>query len=436
MRAIDIIEKKRDGLELTAEEIDFFIQGYTRGDIPDYQAAAWLMAVYLRGMSERETRDLTLAMARSGEMLDLSDVAPVVADKHSSGGIGDKVTLVVAPIVAACGVPVGKMTGRGLGFTGGTVDKLESIPGFRTDLSSQEFKAQLARIGIVITGQSENLAPADRKLYALRDVTGTVSSLPLIVSSIMSKKLAGGATAILLDVKVGSGAFMKTVDEATRLAEAMVRLGRELGRRVGALVSDMNQPLGWTVGNALEVQEAINVLHEDGPPDLREHCLVVVAEMLALAGRVADSTEGVELAAQAIADGSAWRKFRALIAAQGGDVRFVDEPDRLPRAPIVEPIPAPTDGYLQKVDAAQVGMAVVDLGGGREKKEDPIDHSVGVIVHYKVGDRVQKGTPLCTIHASDRFRLERAKVRLLQAHTIGPEPVPPLPLFYKKILQQ
>ncbi len=436
MRPIEIIEKKRDGHELTAEEIDFFIQGYTRGDIPDYQAAAWLMAVYLRGMSERETRDLTLAMARSGDMLDLSDVAPMVADKHSSGGIGDKVTLVVAPIVAACGVPVGKMTGRGLGFTGGTVDKLESIPGFRTDLSPQEFKAQLARIGIVITGQSENLAPADRKLYALRDVTGTVSSLPLIVSSIMSKKLAGGATAILLDVKVGSGAFMKTVEEASRLAESMVRLGRELGRRVGALVSDMNQPLGWAVGNALEVQEAINALHEDGPSDLREHCLVVAAEMLALAGRVADSTEGVELAAQAIADGSAWRKFRALIAAQGGDVRFVDEPDRLPCAPIIEPIPALADGYLQKVDAAQVGMAVVELGGGREKKGDPIDHSVGVIVHYKVGDRVQKGTPLCTIHASDRVRLERAKARLLKAHTIGPESVPPLPLFYKKIPQQ
>ncbi len=435
MRAIDIIEKKRDGYELTAEEIDCFIQGYTRGDIPDYQAAAWLMAVYLRGMSERETRDLTLAMARSGDILDLSDVAPVVADKHSSGGIGDKVTLVVAPIVAACGVPVGKMTGRGLGFTGGTVDKLESIPGFRTDLSSQEFKSQLARLGIVITGQSENLAPADRKLYALRDVTGTVSSLPLIVSSIMSKKLAGGATAILLDVKVGSGAFMKTVEEAGRLAEAMVRLGRELGRRVGALVSDMNQPLGWAVGNALEVQEAINVLHEAGPPDLREHCLVVAAEMLALAGRVADSGEGMELAAQAIADGSAWRKFRALVAAQGGDLRFVDEPDRLPRAPIVEPIPAPAEGYLQNVDAAQIGMAVVDLGGGREKKGDPIDHSVGVIVHYKVGDRVQKGTPLCTIHAGDRVRLERAKDRLLKAHTIGPEPVLPLPLFYKRIPQ-
>ncbi len=435
MRVIDIIEKKRDGYELTAEEIDFFIQGYTRGDIPDYQAAAWLMAVYLRGMSERETRDLTLAMARSGDVLDLSDVAPVVADKHSSGGIGDKVTLVVAPVVAACGVPVGKMTGRGLGFTGGTADKLESIPGFRTDLSPQEFKAQLARIGIVITGQSENLAPADRKLYALRDVTGTVSSLPLIVSSIMSKKLAGGATAILLDVKVGSGAFMKTIEEASRLAEAMVRLGRELGRRVGALVSDMNQPLGWAVGNTLEVQEAIHILHEAGPPDLREHCLVVAAEMLTLAGRVADSSEGVELAAQAIASGSAWRKFRALIAAQGGDVRFVDEPDRLPRAPIIEPVPAPTDGYLQKVDAAQIGMAVVDLGGGREKKGDPIDHSVGVIVHYKVGDWVRKGTPLCTIHASDRVRLEQARVRLLEAHTIGPEPVPPLPLFYRKILQ-
>ncbi len=435
MRAIDVIEKKRDGYELTTEEIEFFIQGYTRGDIPDYQTAAWLMAVYLRGMSDRETRDLTLAMARSGEMLDLSDVAPVVADKHSSGGVGDKVTLVIAPVVAACGVPVGKMTGHGLGFTGGTVDKLESIPGFRTDLSAAEFKAQLARIGLVITGQSVNLAPADRKLYALRDVTGTVSSLPLIVSSIMSKKLAGGANVILLDVKVGSGAFMKTVEEATALAEAMVRLGRDLGRQVGALISDMNQPLGWTVGNVLEVQEAIDVLHEGGPPDLREHCLVVAAEMLVLAGRAADSAQGLEMAAQAIADGSAWRKFRAMVAAQGGDVRFVDEPDRLPRAPVVEAIPAPTDGYLQKVDAAQVGLAVVELGGGREKKGDPIDHSVGVIVHYKVGDAVQKGTPLCTIYASDRARLERARARLLAAHTIGPEPVPPLPLFYKKIIK-
>lgn len=433
MRAIDIIAKKRDGEELTTEEIRFFIQGYTRGEIPDYQAAAWLMAVYLRGMTERETRDLTLAMAQSGEMLDLSDVAPVVVDKHSSGGVGDKVTLVVAPVVAACGVPVGKMTGRGLGFTGGTVDKLESIPGLRMDLSAEEFKAQLARIGLAITGQSANLAPADRKLYALRDATATVSSLPLIVSSIMSKKLAGGAHAILLDVKVGSGAFMKTVEEASQLAEAMVRLGRELGRRVAALISDMNQPLGWAVGNALEVREAIDVLHEGGPDDLREHCLVVAAEMLTLAGRVASPMEGLEMAKHAIADGSAWQKFRAFVEAQGGDVRFVDDPDRLPRARYVESVPAPADGYIHRIDAAQIGMAVVDLGGGREKKEDPIDHTVGVVVHCKVGDRVQKGTPLVTLHANDQARLERARQRVLAAHIIGPEPVPPLPLFYRKI---
>lgn len=433
MRAIDIIAKKRDGEELTTEEIQFFVQGYTRGEIPDYQAAAWLMAVYLRGMTERETRELTLAMAQSGEMLDLSDVAPVVVDKHSSGGVGDKVTLVVAPVVAACGVPVGKMTGRGLGFTGGTVDKLESIPGLRMDLSAEEFKAQLARIGLAITGQSANLAPADRKLYALRDATATVSSLPLIVSSIMSKKLAGGAQAILLDVKVGSGAFMKTVEEASQLAEAMVRLGRELGRRVAALISDMNQPLGWAVGNALEVREAIDVLHEGGPDDLREHCLVVAAEMLTLAGRAPSPVEGLEMAKRAIADGSAWQKFRAFVEAQGGDVRFVDDPDRLPRARYVESVPAPADGYIHRIDAAQIGMAVVDLGGGREKKEDPIDHTVGVVVHCKVGDRVQKGAPLVTLHANDRTRLERARQRVLAAHTIGPEPVPPLPLFYRKI---
>lgn len=433
MRAIDIIAKKRDGEELTSEEIQFFVQGYTKGEIPDYQAAAWLMAIYLRGMTERETRDLTLAMARSGEMLDLSDVASVVVDKHSSGGVGDKVTLVVAPIVAACGVPVGKMTGRGLGFTGGTVDKLESIPGLRMDLSAREFKEQLARIGLAITGQSANLVPADRKLYALRDATATVSSLPLIVSSIMSKKLAGGAHAILLDVKVGSGAFMKTLEEASQLAEAMVRVGRDLGRRVVALISDMNQPLGWAVGNALEVCEAIDVLHEGGPEDLREHCLVVAAEMLALAGRAADPMEGMEMAKRAIAKGHAWQKFRAFVEAQGGDVRFVDDPGRLPRARYVESVLAPADGYIQRLDAAQIGMAVVDLGGGREKKEDPIDHAVGVVVHYKVGDKVRKGTPLVTLHANDQARLERARQRVLAAHEIGPDPVPPLPLFYRKI---
>ncbi|HIE37512.1 MAG TPA: thymidine phosphorylase [Anaerolineales bacterium] len=433
MHAVDIIIKKRDGHELTTEEIEFFIQGYTRGEIPDYQAAAWLMAVYLRGMSDRETRDLTLAMARSGDVLDLKEVAPVVVDKHSSGGVGDKVSLVVAPTVAACGLPVGKMTGRGLGFTGGTVDKLESIPGYRTDLTPEEFKAQLAHIGIVLTGQSADLAPADRKLYALRDVIGVVSSIPLIVSSIMSKKIAAGADGILLDIKVGSGALVKAVEEAVQLAETMVRIGTQLGRRMRGLISDMNQPLGWAVGNALEVREAIDVLHEGGPTDLREHCLVVAAEMLALGGIVVDSAQGIEMAADAIATGKAWQKFLALVEAQGGDVATVEEPDHLPQARLIEPVPAPGGGYLQKVNAAEVGLALMDLGGGREKKEDPIDHAVGVVTHYKVGDEVQAETPLFTIHANDETRLAAARERLLAAHTIGPEPVEPLPLFYQSV---
>ncbi|HHS98253.1 MAG TPA: thymidine phosphorylase, partial [Chloroflexi bacterium] len=361
MRAVDIIIKKRDGNELTTEEIRFFVQGYTEGTIPDYQAAAWLMAVFLRGMTDRETEDLTMAMAYSGDILDLKDVAPFVVDKHSTGGVGDKVSLVVVPTVAACGLPVGKMTGRGLGFSGGTVDKLESIPGFRTDLSHEEFKAQLARIGIVLTGQSLDLAPADRKLYALRDVTGTVPSLPLIVSSIMSKKIAAGADAIVLDVKVGSGAFMKTLEDAEALARSMVRIGQRVGRKVVALLSDMNQPLGWAVGNALEVREAIETLHGGGPEDFREHCLVVAAEMLALGGKAADPEEGKRLAAEAIDSGAAWEKFRAMVEAQGGDLTVVDEPDRLPSARVVEPIPAPVSGYLQRVNAAEVGLAVVDL---------------------------------------------------------------------------
>ena len=433
MRAVDVIIKKRDGGELTPEEIRFFVQGYTQGTIPDYQAAAWLMAVFLRGMTDRETEDLTMAMAYSGDILDLKDVAPFVVDKHSTGGVGDKVSLVVVPTVAACGLPVGKMTGRGLGFSGGTLDKLESIPGFRTDLSHEEFKAQLARIGIVLTGQSLDLAPADRKLYALRDVTGTVPSLPLIVSSIMSKKIAAGADAIVLDVKVGSGAFMKTLEDAEALARSMVRIGQRVGRQVVALLSDMNQPLGWAVGNAVEVREAIETLHGGGPEDFREHCLVVAAEMLALGGKAADPEEGKRLAAEAIASGAAWEKFRAMVEAQGGDLSVVDDPGRLPRARLIEPVPAPASGYLQKVNAAEVGLAVVDLGGGREKKEDTIDHAVGVVTHHKVGDRVEKGEPLFTIHANDERRLAMARERLLAAHTIGPEPVEPLPLFYGRI---
>ena len=433
MHAINIITKKRDGVEISREEIEFFIQGYTRGKIPDYQAAAWLMAVYLQGMTDREMHDLTLAMAHSGDVLDLKDVAPLVVDKHSTGGVGDKVSLVVAPLVAACGLPVAKMTGRGLGFSGGTVDKLESIPGYRTDLSEAELRAQLSEIGIVLTGQTADLAPADLKLYTLRDVTATVESTPLIVGSIMSKKIAAGANAIVLDVKMGNGAFMKTLEDAEILAEAMVLMGTRVGRRIVALISDMNQPLGWAVGNALEVQEAINTLHEGGPADFREHCLVVAAEMLMLGNKATDANAALTLALETLASGAAWHKFKDMVEAQDGDVRYVDEPERLPKARLIEPVPAPRSGYLANVNAAEVGKAVVDLGGGREEIGDPIDHSVGVIVHYKVGDLVQKNTPLFTIHANDEAKLVAARERVLTAHTFSDVPVHRLPLFYRRI---
>ncbi len=433
MHAIDIITKKRDGVEISREEIEFFIQGYTRGEIPDYQAAAWLMAVYLQGMTDREMHDLTLAMAHSGDVLDLKDIAPLVVDKHSTGGVGDKVSLVVAPLVAACGLPVAKMTGRGLGFSGGTVDKLESIPGYRTDLSEAELRAQLSEIGIVLTGQTADLAPADLKLYTLRDVTATVESIPLIVGSIMSKKIAAGADAIVLDVKMGNGAFMKTLEDAEILAEAMVLMGTRVGRRIVALISDMNQPLGWAVGNALEVQEAINTLHEGGPADFREHCLVVAAEMLMLGNKATDANAALTLALETLASGAAWHKFKDMVEAQDGDVRYVDEPERLPKARLIEPVPAPRSGYLANVNAAEVGKAVVDLGGGREEIGDPIDHSVGVIVHYKVGDLVQKDTPLFTIHANDEAKLVAARERVLTAHAFSDIPVHRLPLFYRRI---
>ncbi len=434
MHMVEIIEKKRDGKALTTEEIEFFVRGYTEGTIPDYQVAALLMAIVLRGMDDRETRDLTMAMARSGEMLDLSEIAPIVVDKHSTGGVGDKVSLVVAPAVAACGLPVGKMSGRGLGFSGGTLDKLESIPGYRTDLTVEEFKAQLRRIGIVLTGQSANLAPADGKLYALRDVTGTVPSIPLIVSSIMSKKIAAGADAIVLDVKMGSGAFMKTLEDAARLAEGMVRIGKEVGRKVTALISDMNQPLGFAVGNALEVKEAIETLHGGGPEDFREHCLTVAGEMLFLGEKAADEAEGRQMIEAAIAEGRAWEKFRQLVEAQGGDVACIEEPERLPKATLIETVEAEAEGYLAHVQTDEIGMAVVALGGGREKKGDPIDHAVGVVMHVKVGDAVEPGKPLFTVHANDEAKLAEAKQRILAAMTFRKEPTPALPLFYRRIV--
>ncbi len=433
MRMVDVIEKKRDGKALTEEEIQFFIRGYTGDKIPDYQAAALLMAILFQGMTDREARDLTLAMAHSGEMLDLGAVADFVVDKHSTGGVGDKVSLVIAPTVAACGLPVGKMSGRGLGFSGGTLDKLESIPGYRADLSVAEFKAQLARIGIVLTGQSANLAPADGKLYALRDVTGTVPSLPLIIGSIMSKKIAAGADAIVLDVKVGTGAFMKTLDEAQALAEGMVNIGEAVGRKVTAHISDMNQPLGWAVGNSIEVREAIATLHGEGPEDFREHCWIIAAEMLYLGGKAESVEAGVALAKETVASGAAWEKFRALIAAQAGDLRYIDEPERLPTAEIIEPVTAERAGYMAGTQANEIGLAVVVLGGGREKKGAPIDHAVGVTMHVKVGDHVEAGAPLFTVHANDEAKYEAAAQRVRSAISLSDEPVEALPLFYERV---
>src|SRR5258706_5145773 len=346
MRAVDIITKKRDGGELSQAEIGFFIQGLTSGAIPDYQTAAWLMTIFYRGMTARETTDLTLAMAHSGEVLDLSDTVPLAVDKHSTGGVGDKVTLVVEPLVAACGLPVGKMSGRGLSFSGGTVDKIESIPGIRTSLTTAEFKRQLKKIGVVLTGQSAKLAPADGKLYALRDVTGTVNSIPLIASSVMSKKIAGGAQAIVLDVKAGSGAFMPTVAAARNLASTMVQIGKEAGLRAVALLSDMNQPLGIAVGNALEVKAAIATLHGGGPADFRNHCLEVAGHLWMLAGKARTLKAARATLAAALDDGRAWSKFKQLVAAQGGEVAAVEYTDRLPAASLVEDVPSPRTGYL------------------------------------------------------------------------------------------
>jgi pyrimidine-nucleoside phosphorylase len=414
MRAVDIIIKKRDKQELTAEEIHFFIEGISNGNIPDYQTSALAMAILLNGMTPRETTDLTLAMAHSGETLDLQDVVDIAVDKHSTGGVGDKTSIAVLPIVAACGLPVGKMSGRGLGFSGGTLDKLESIPGYRVDLTTEEFLEQLKSIGIVLCGQSKDLAPADGKLYALRDVTGTVQSIPLIASSVMSKKIAAGAHAIVLDVKVGQGAFMETLSEARELAGLMVRIGELSGREVVALLSDMNQPLGNAVGNALEVVEAIETLNGGGPEDFREHCLHVAAHMLVLGKRASDLQEGRQLAEWAIIEKRAIEKFRALVKAQGGDVSYVDDPEK-----------------LEQVQARVIGEAAVALGAGRAQKGDPIDHAVGFVIHHKVGDRIEKGQPLFTVYANNENSLAEARQAGLAAHRWSDTPVEPLPLFYE-----
>ncbi len=436
MRATDIIEKKRDGGELSAEEIQWFISGFTNGEIPDYQAAAWLMAVFLRGMTRRETLDLTLAMAASGEQLDLSAAIEYAVDKHSTGGVGDKVTLVVLPLVAAAGVPVAKMSGRGLGFSGGTLDKLESIAGYRVKLSDEEIIRQVREHGIVLCGQTKRLAPADGALYELRDVTGTVPSLPLIASSIMSKKLASGAQAIVLDVKVGAGAFMKTVDDARALAQTMVDIGVGAGRAMVALLSDMNQPLGCAVGNALEVREAIEALRGGGPADLREHCLTVAAHMVRLGRREAwpDALDAIIQELTGLLDsGAALAKFRELVAAQGGDVRQIDDPDRLPSARLRETVQAGRSGWVARMDALTVAQATLELGAGRARKTDAIDPAVGVVVHRKVGDWVDAGDALFTVHANDEGQLALAIAVLAGAPLLGNEAPQPPPAFYGTI---
>jgi pyrimidine-nucleoside phosphorylase len=430
MKAVDIIIKKREKGELTDEEIKFFVEGFTRGEIPDYQVAAWAMAVLLNGMTPKETTSLTMAMVHSGELLDLSGVVDIAVDKHSSGGVGDKTTFVVLPVVSASGLPVGKMSGRGLGFSGGTLDKIESIPGFRVDLTTNEFKHQLKETGIVLTGQSLDLAPADGKLYALRDVTGTVQSIPLIASSIMSKKIAAGAQAIVLDVKVGLGAFMQTLDEARDLSRLMSDIGKLANRQVVVLLSDMNQPLGNTVGNVLELIEAIDTLHGGGPADFREHCLHVSAHMLVLGRRAQSLDSGRRMAEAAIASGAAFEKFRILVGAQGGDVSYVDNPQKFPSAKIVEVVKADRSGYLAQVHARIIGEAAVTLGAGRNKKDDAVDHSVGFRIHRKVGEYVKQDQALVTIYANNEESLAEVRKKAKTAFVLSDEPVDPLPLFY------
>lgn len=436
MNPVEIIVKKRDGHELTADEIHYFVDGFVRGEIADYQVAAWAMAIYFRGMSDAETAALTLAMAASGDQIDLHNSLPngtVIVDKHSSGGVGDKTTLVVAPIAAACGLPVGKMSGRGLSFTGGTIDKLESIAGWSPDLDEEQFRHQLGAIGLVIAGQTSNLAPADKLLYALRDVTGTVPSLPLIASSIMSKKLAAGADAIVLDVKCGHGAFMQTQTEARALAQLMVAIGQRAGRKIVALITQMEQPLGKAVGNALEVKEAIATLQGAGPVDFTSLVKLVASEMLLLGGKANEPSAAARAVEQVIGSGAALAKLREFVTAQGGDGRQIDEPARLPSAPLQLSVIAPRSGYVAALHALEVGLACVDLGGGRHKKGDAIDHRVGVVLQAKVGDRVTQGDALCVVHAADEASGQAAVQRILAAYQFSEHPVAALPMLYERV---
>jgi pyrimidine-nucleoside phosphorylase len=421
-RANDVIRNKRDGIELSRYEIESLINAYTRGDIPDYQVSAWLMAVVLRGMTRPETTALTDAMLRSGEVLDLSSLPGRKVDKHSTGGVGDKTSLVLAPLAAAAGVTVPMISGRGLGHTGGTLDKLESIPGFNVNLSVAQFRRVLEACGCCMIGQTAEIAPADRKLYALRDVTGTVESPHLICASIMSKKLAEGLDALVLDVKTGSGAFMKKEEDAAFLAELMVETGQRMGKQVVALITDMDQPLGRKIGNALEVIECLEILHGQGPEDLRQLCLELAGWMLHLGGVAGSVEDGKKQSEKLIVSGKALDRFRQMVELQGGDPRTVDDPEKLPQAQHAETLASPASGYITTMQCEQIGTACVVLGGGRERKEDSVDPAVGIVLHKKVGDAVSAGEPLATIHYNAESRLANARQLLEQSFAIAGAP--------------
>ncbi|HET9999290.1 MAG TPA: thymidine phosphorylase [Ktedonobacteraceae bacterium] len=433
MEIVELIRKKRDGHTLSTAEIDWLIQNYTQDRIPDYQMSAWAMAVFWRGMDARETSDLTLAMAHSGEELHARDIISPVVDKHSTGGVGDKVTLAVAPLVAACGVAVGKMTGRGLGHTGGTVDKLESVRGFRSSLTREEFTSILTRHHIVLAGQSHDLAPADGKMYALRDVTGTVESLPLIAASIMSKKLAVGASHLLLDVKVGSGAFMKTLEQARALAETMVNIGRLAGLHTVATITSMEQPLGHAIGNALEMAEAIAILRGEGPQNVSDLCYHEASELLVMTGAARSFSEAEKKVETAIHSGAAVAKLAEVIAAQEGDARQIEQPELLPSAPVRVMLAAPRSGYISAIEAEQVGLASMHLGAGRFKKSEQIDHRTGFILQAKVGDYRKAGDPLVEIHARSQSEAEAIREPLLACYTWSDTPVAVPPLLLDTI---
>lgn len=434
MNMVDIITKKRDGGELTPEEIRFFIDNYVKDRIPDYQASALLMAIYFRGLSRAETFALTEAMEFSGDVEDLSDLPGVKVDKHSTGGVGDKTTLVVAPVAAAAGVTVAKMSGRGLGFTGGTADKLEAIPGFRTRLEPAEFHRQLEELGLAVITQTGSITPADKKIYALRDVTGTVESPGLIASSIMSKKLAAGSDGIVLDVKCGSGALLKDLAEAENMADLMIDIGRKAGRKMVAVISDMSQPLGRTVGNALEVEEAVQVLKGGGPEDLRQLCLELAGEMIRIGGRAESFEEGKETARQVLSDGRALEKFRQMVRRQGGDDRIVEEPERMGSSRYSRDVLAGRTGFIAETDTREIGRASQHLGAGRLRKEDEIDFTAGIRMHVRIGDFVKEGDVLATLYGADSRRLEEAEIIMEAAIRISAEPTAP-PKLIQKIIQ-